>query len=74
MSPAGKAALALLGQRGKSAMDIGFAERLNAKLLDAQQKEKQEAPAPGESELNTLTDSVDGSKVTSEALKKLQPI
>ena len=55
-------------------MDIGFAERLNAKLLDAQQKEKQEAPAPGESELNTLTDSVDGSKVTSEALKKLQPI
>ena len=27
-----------------------------------------------EADLNTLTDSVDGSKVTSEALKKLQPI
>jgi len=29
---------------------------------------------PGEAELNTLTDSVDGSKVTSEVLKNLQPI
>ena len=30
--------------------------------------------APSEAELNTLTDSVDGSKVTSKELKKLQPI
>ena len=85
MSPAGKAALASLGQGARSTADIGFADQLKAKLLDAQQREDRSAGAtaapagtatvaPGEAELNTLTDSVDGSKVTSEALKKLQPI
>ena len=73
VSPAGKAALALLSKGARSTAEIGFADQLNAKLLDAQQKEEI-ATVPGEADLNTLTDSVDGSKVTSEALKKLQPI
>ena len=36
VSPAGKAALASLGQGARSTADIGFADQLKAKLLDAQ--------------------------------------
>ena len=35
VSPAGKAALALLGKGVRSTADIGFADQLNAKLLNA---------------------------------------
>lgn len=68
MSPAGKK------QHGQESADMAFADQLNQKLLDAQIGAGEAATPEDTTELNSLTDSVDGSKVTSEALKNLQPI
>ena len=80
ISPVGKnAAASLLNPSAKSQADFQFASQLNEKLMLAQKKQASVEPAttqaPGEAELNTLTDSIDGTKVTSDVLKKEhQPI
>ena len=53
---------------------MAFADQLNQKLLDVQQSNEGTVAQEDATELNSLTDSVDGSKVTSEAFKNLQPI